>query len=94
MNNVSIIHVPAADPLCTELQGGHDHYSEGLVLSVCRHYVGPFGDWLVSAGEVAPERERQAGRTVANVHPVLSNWDETKRHEGRWVYAVRYWEAK
>ena len=67
------------EPLHSSLQGGYENYRDGLLLAD-GHSLSENGGWIVKHKGVA-----------ANVHPILSDWDNQLRHEGRLVYGVRFW---
>ena len=52
MENFTLI--PATDPLCQELQRGHNSYSDGAVICKMRHILDKTGEWLVGPIPDAP----------------------------------------
>jgi|TARA_R110001583_G_scaffold117785_3_gene268897 hypothetical protein len=63
MENFTLI--PATDPLCQELQRGHNSYSDGAVICKMRHILDKTGEWLVGPIPDAPN----PNEPWANVHP-------------------------
>ena len=85
------VYIPTTDPLCQELQGGHDSYSHGLLIAD-GHTAGPDGGWLIEAPEVAELAPgyRRPEETTANVHPLLHATGQ-QAFVGRKVYGIRFW---
>ncbi len=79
--------IPRTDPLCQQLQGGHDSYGEGLILTPGTHFTDSTGEWLIGPVANAPKRGLSRGEPYANVHP------GHVRHDGQNVYCVRFWTA-
>jgi hypothetical protein len=78
--------VKISDPLCQELQNGHNSYGDGLVLAKSHRVnrdpkLTSVGSWLVE----------HDGR-LANVHPIQDRLDSIKQHDGLNVYGIRFWE--
>ena len=90
-------YVPVTDPLCQELQGGHNSYIQGLVLTDAPIVKDSQGEWLIGPFDLAAfnggERRYVATRnTYANVQPFwvpMSN--RIRRHEGLRVFGIRFY---
>ena len=61
--------IPRTDPLCQQLQGGHDSYGEGLILTPGTHFTDSTGEWLIGPVANAPKRGLSRSEPYANVHP-------------------------
>ena len=85
MKNFTLI--PTTNPLCQELQRGHDSYRHGAVLCKMTHIIDATGEWLVGPIPDAPD----PAQPWANVHPG-DNYKalpaDMKRH---YIYFVRFW---
>ena len=86
------LYIPTTDPLCQELQGGHDSYSQGLLIAD-GHTVGAEGSFLIDAPDAATLSPgyRRPEETTANVHPIMSGHGRDGRFNGRKVYGIRFW---
>ena len=92
------LYIPTTDPLCQELQRGHDSYYHGLIIAD-GHTVGADGGFLVDAPEAAKLATgyRRPEETTASVHQVLEPAGgfglsiRQRRHQGRKVYGIRFW---
>ena len=89
-------HVPSTDPRCQAIQDGYNNYGYGLLLSPDKWTVVYDRDgsgrqqWLISY----PDGDREDFTDKwANVHFIPGADGYPKRHEGRWVYGVRFWAA-
>jgi len=79
--------IPTTDPLCQELQRGHDSYRHGAILTNMHHIKDATGEWLVGPIPDAPE----PAQPWANVHPgdnYAALPADMKRH---YIYFVRFW---
>ena len=80
-------HIPNTDPRCQAIQGGYDSYGQGLLLSPTQH-ITYAGEWLLSYPEGGGE---DFTKQWANVHFIPDRNAYPMRHDGRWVYGVRFW---
>ena len=81
-------HIPSTDPRCQAIQGGYNSYGQGLLLSPTKH-ITHAGEWLVRYPEGGSGEDFT--KQWANVHFIPGEGWRPLRHDGRWVYGVRFW---
>jgi hypothetical protein len=78
--------VKSSNPLCQELQNGHNSYRLGLIFTDAFVVKDSTGEWLI--GPLDPGMNEgwsvQTKRSYANVHPF------SRRHDGLRVYGIRF----
>ena len=83
----SFKRIKANDPLCQELQNGHDSYRLGLIFTDAPVIKDSTGEWLI--GPLDPGMNEgwdvQTKRSYANVHPFSRRHDVNLR-----VYGIRF----
>lgn len=85
MKNFTLI--PTTDPLCQELQRGHDSYGHGAILCKMTHITDKTGEWLVGPIPGAPD----PAKPWANVHPGDNYAALPAELKALNIYFVRLW---
>ena len=92
-------HVPVTDPLCQELQNGHNSYRDGLVLTDAPIVKDSQGEWLIGPFDLAAFTGApyatgyvSTAKGYANVHPFWAAMSHRiLRHDGLRVFGIRFY---